>query len=77
MLPLNYIEINQVLFQRDMPQFRDHNYLISVNRGCYCDKSVNKERRNEGTKDRNAGRGRGPGTETWERGTRNPMASSK
>ena len=51
--------------------------FMSFNEPCNCDKSVNKERRNEGTKDRNAGRGRGQGAETWERGTRNPMASSK
>ena len=54
----------------DAKKFRD-------SKGGYCDKSVNKEQRNEGTKDGNAGRGRGTGNETWERGTRNPMASSK
>ena len=41
---------------------------------------INKERRNEGTRGRRTGtrdEDEGPGIETGERGTRNPMASSK
>ena len=59
-------------------QFKNISLKITIYEfsfSAYCDKSVNKERGNEGMKDRNAGRG--PGNETWERGTRNPMASSK
>ena len=43
-------------------------------------KSVNKERRNEGTRGRRTGtrdEDEGRGIETGELGTRNPMASSK